>query len=40
VARAGRLVVLVGSREALAEAVRTEGGGARHTTLTYRLTGV
>lgn len=39
VSRAGRVVVLVGSRAALAEAVATEGGAERHTMLTYRLGG-
>ncbi|WP_166352744.1 SF1B family DNA helicase RecD2 [Phytoactinopolyspora limicola] len=37
VTRAARLVVLVGSRRALAVAVRTVGAGRRHTGLTYRL---
>ena len=35
--RAKRLVVLVGSRKALAIAVRTAGTGRRHTALTHRL---
>jgi exodeoxyribonuclease V alpha subunit len=39
VSRAGRIVVLVGSRAALAEAVATAGGAERHTMLTYRLGG-
>jgi exodeoxyribonuclease V alpha subunit len=38
VTRAKRLVVLVGSRRALAHAVRTVGAGRRHTALTHRLT--
>ena len=38
ITRAKRLVVLVGSRRALAAAVRTTGAGRRHTGLTYRLT--
>jgi exodeoxyribonuclease V alpha subunit len=37
VTRAKRLVVLVGSRRALAVAVRTKGAGRRHTALDYRL---
>ncbi len=37
VTRAKRLVVLVGSRRALAKAVRTEGAGRRYTALTQRL---
>jgi len=37
VTRARRLVVLVGSRKALAAAVRTPGAGRRHTALTHRL---
>jgi exodeoxyribonuclease V alpha subunit len=39
VTRAKKLVVLVGSRKALAIAVRTAGTGRRHTALTHRLTG-
>jgi exodeoxyribonuclease V alpha subunit len=39
VTRAKRLVVLAGSRKALAIAVRTAGTGRRHTALTYRLSG-
>jgi exodeoxyribonuclease V alpha subunit len=39
VARAGRVVVLVGSRAALAEAVARTGGPGRHTMLTHRLGG-
>jgi exodeoxyribonuclease V alpha subunit len=39
VSRAGRIVVLVGSRAALAEAVATAGSAERHTMLTYRLGG-
>jgi len=38
ITRAKRLVVLVGSRRALAAAVRTVGAGRRHTALTHRLT--
>ena len=37
ITRAKRLVVLVGSRKALAIAVRTAGAGRRHTALTHRL---
>jgi exodeoxyribonuclease V alpha subunit len=37
VTRAKRIVVLVGSRRALARAVRTQGAGRRYTTLTERL---
>jgi len=37
VTRAKRLVVLAGSRRALAAAVRTAGAGRRHTSLTHRL---
>jgi exodeoxyribonuclease V alpha subunit len=37
VTRAKKLVVLVGSRRALAVAVRTKGAGRRHTALDYRL---
>jgi exodeoxyribonuclease V alpha subunit len=37
VTRAKRIVVLVGSRRALAKAVRTQGAGRRYTTLTQRL---
>ncbi|GGL02407.1 ATP-dependent RecD-like DNA helicase [Sphaerisporangium melleum] len=37
VTRAKKLVVLVGSRRALAQAVRTRGAGRRHTGLTHRL---
>jgi exodeoxyribonuclease V alpha subunit len=36
--RARQVVVLVGSRKALAVAVRTPGAGRRHTALTHRLT--
>jgi exodeoxyribonuclease V alpha subunit len=38
ITRAKKLVVLVGSRRALAVAVRTVGAGRRHTALTHRLT--
>ena len=37
VTRAKQLIVLAGSRRALAQAVRTPGAGRRHTTLTHRL---
>ena len=37
VTRAKKLVVLVGSRRALAVAVRTKGSGRRHTALDFRL---
>jgi exodeoxyribonuclease V alpha subunit len=37
VTRAKKLVVLVGSRRALAAAVRTVGAGRRHTALAHRL---
>jgi ATP-dependent exoDNAse (exonuclease V) alpha subunit len=37
VTRAKKLVVLVGSRRALAVAVRTKGSGKRHTGLDHRL---
>ncbi len=37
VTRAKRLVVLAGSRRALAQAVRTAGAGRRYTALTHRL---
>jgi exodeoxyribonuclease V alpha subunit len=37
VTRAKGIVVLVGSRRALAKAVRTQGAGRRHTALTERL---
>ncbi|PZG07859.1 SF1B family DNA helicase RecD2 [Nonomuraea aridisoli] len=37
ITRAKRLVVIVGSRRALAQAVRTRGAGRRHTGLTHRL---
>ncbi|MGI5163292.1 SF1B family DNA helicase RecD2 [Spirillospora sp. CA-253888] len=38
ITRAKKLVVLVGSRRALAAAVRTMGAGRRHTALAHRLT--
>ena len=38
VTRAKRIVVLVGSRRALAKAVRTPGAGRRYTALTQRAT--
>jgi len=37
VTRAKKLVVLVGSRKAIGQAVRTVGAGRRHTALAYRL---
>ncbi|MGZ6623417.1 MAG: SF1B family DNA helicase RecD2 [Solirubrobacteraceae bacterium] len=37
VTRAKQLIVLVGSRRALAQAVRTPGAGRRHTALSHRL---
>jgi exodeoxyribonuclease V alpha subunit len=37
VTRARKLVVLAGSRRALAAAVRTKGAGRRHTALAHRL---
>ncbi|GGT01124.1 ATP-dependent RecD-like DNA helicase [Planobispora rosea] len=37
VTRAKKLVVIVGSRRALGQAVRTRGAGRRHTSLTHRL---
>jgi len=37
VTRAKKLIVLAGSRRALAQAVRTPGSGRRHTALTHRL---
>jgi exodeoxyribonuclease V alpha subunit len=37
VTRAKRIVILVGSKRALAKAVRTQGAGRRYTTLTERL---
>ena len=37
VTRAKQLIVLVGSRRALAQAVRTPGAGRRHTALDHRL---
>jgi exodeoxyribonuclease V alpha subunit len=39
VTRAKQIVVLVGSRRALAKAVRTQGAGRRYTALTQRLLG-
>lgn len=39
ITRAKKLVVIVGSRRALAQAVRTRGAGRRHTSLTHRLRG-
>ncbi|MFG1694542.1 ATP-dependent RecD-like DNA helicase [Nonomuraea sp. NPDC049309] len=40
ITRAKKLVVIVGSRRALAQAVRTKGAGRRHTGLTHRLAGL
>jgi exodeoxyribonuclease V alpha subunit len=40
VTRAKKLIVLAGSRRALAQAVRTSGTGRRHTALTYRVDGL
>jgi exodeoxyribonuclease V alpha subunit len=37
VTRARKLVVLAGSRRALAAAIRTKGAGRRHTALAHRL---
>ncbi|GII96763.1 SF1B family DNA helicase RecD2 [Sinosporangium siamense] len=37
ITRAKKLVVIVGSRRALGQAVRTKGAGRRHTGLTHRL---
>lgn len=37
ITRAKKLVVLVGSRRAIAQAVRNAGSGRRHTALAYRL---
>jgi exodeoxyribonuclease V alpha subunit len=37
ITRAKKLVVLAGSRRALAAAIRTKGSGRRHTALAYRL---
>ncbi len=37
ITRAKKLVVLAGSRRALAAAVRTPGAGRRYTALTHRL---
>ena len=37
VTRAKQLIVLAGSRRALAQAIRTPGAGRRHTALTHRL---
>jgi exodeoxyribonuclease V alpha subunit len=37
VTRAKKLVVLVGSRKAIGQAVRTVGAGRRHTALDHRL---
>jgi exodeoxyribonuclease V alpha subunit len=39
VTRAKKLVVLVGSRRAIGQAVRAVGGGRRHTALDHRLAG-
>ena len=37
ITRARKLIILAGSRRALAQAVRTPGAGHRHTALTHRL---
>ena len=37
ITRAKKLIILVGSRRALAQAIRTRGAGRRHTALTHRL---
>ena len=37
ITRARKLVVLAGSRRALAAAIRTKGAGRRHTALAHRL---
>jgi exodeoxyribonuclease V alpha subunit len=37
ITRAKKLIILAGSRRALAQAVRTAGAGRRHTALTHRL---
>jgi exodeoxyribonuclease V alpha subunit len=37
ITRAKKLLILAGSRRALAQAVRTRGAGRRHTALTHRL---
>ena len=37
ITRARQLIILAGSRRALAQAVRTPGAGRRHTALTHRL---
>jgi exodeoxyribonuclease V alpha subunit len=37
ITRAKKLIILAGSRRALAQAVRTPGAGRRHTALTHRL---
>jgi exodeoxyribonuclease V alpha subunit len=37
ITRARKLIILAGSRRALAQAVRTPGAGRRHTALTHRL---
>jgi exodeoxyribonuclease V alpha subunit len=39
VTRAKKLVVLVGAKKAIAQAVRVAGAGRRHTALDHRLTG-
>ena len=39
VTRAKKLVVLVGSKKAIGQAVRTVGAGRRHTALAHRLRG-
>ena len=37
ITRAKKLVILAGSRRALAAAIRTNGTGRRHTALAHRL---
>jgi exodeoxyribonuclease V alpha subunit len=37
VTRARKLIILAGSRRALAQAVHTPGAGRRHTAVTHRL---
>ena len=37
ITRAKKLIILAGSRRALAQAIRTRGAGRRHTALTHRL---
>ena len=37
ITRAKKLIILAGSRRALAQAARTRGAGRRHTARTHRL---